>query len=208
MPLRPGVVSLLAAFALAGCASMSKDECLTADWRTVGFHDAAAGRAAETLDDHRKACAEYGVAPDLDRYLDGRTAGLTEYCRASRGYQEGIAGRSYGGVCPATLEADFKSGYDAGRRMFVVEERVREQERQLADRERRLKSTRKKIDAAQSVILTSQDANVRARALVDLQSRNRDRSDLEREIDYLNRELFRLRLEAAEARAGIDPRFR
>ncbi len=76
---------------------MNKEECLTADWRTVGFHDGAAGHPADGIDAHRQACAEYGVVPNPDRHLDGRKSGLKEYCRAVRGYQEGLAGRPYGG---------------------------------------------------------------------------------------------------------------
>jgi hypothetical protein len=186
---------------------MNKEECQTADWRTVGFHDAAAGRTADTINDHRQACAEYGVAPNLDRYLEGRKAGLKEYCRASRGYQEGLSGHEYGGVCPSNLEKDFKAGYEAGRRIFAIEDQARDQERALRDRERQLKTARKKADEAQSVIVSSNDANARARALLDLQSRNRERSDLEREIDFLSRDIQRLRRDAAQARSGTDARF-
>ena len=85
MHLRRGL-PLLLALVVSGCASMNKEECLTADWRTVGFHDGAAGHTADGIDAHRQACAEYGVVPNLDRYLDGRKSGLKEYCRAARGY--------------------------------------------------------------------------------------------------------------------------
>lgn len=207
MPLRPSAVALLAALALSGCASMNKEECLTADWRTVGFHDAAAGRTADTLGDHREACAEFGVTPNLDRYLEGRDAGLKEYCRASRGYQEGLAGRAYAGVCPAPLEKTFKDGYEAGFRIFAIEDQARDRERLMRDKERQIKAARKSIDQAQSVIVSSPDSQARSRALLDLQSRNRERSDLERDIDALAREVQRLKREAAQARSGADARF-
>lgn len=208
MLLRAGAILFLATLLLSGCASMNKEECLSADWRTVGFHDAAAGRAADTIGDHREACAEYGVTPNLDRYLDGRKAGLKEYCRASRGYQEGLAGRSYGGVCPDNLEKTFKEGYEAGRRIFDIEDQARDQERALREKERQLKATRKRIDQAQSLIVSSADSNVRSRTLLELQSRNSERSDLERQIDSLNRDIQRLKQDASQARSGADTRFR
>lgn len=208
MPPHTGVVPLLAVFALSACASMDKDECLTADWRTVGFHDAAAGRTADTIGDHREACAEYGVTPNLDRYLEGRRAGEKEYCRASRGYQEGLAGRTYAGICPAPLERPFKDGYEAGLRIHAIEDQARDQERLMRDKERQLKATRKSVEQAQSIIVSSSDSQARSRALLDLQSRNRERSDLERQIDALARDIQRLRQEAGQARSGADARFR
>ena len=67
---------------LAGCSStMSKDECRTVDWRTVGYEDGVAGRSGERIGEHRKACAEHGVTPDLNAYRAGRAEGLREYCQ-------------------------------------------------------------------------------------------------------------------------------
>ena len=34
---------LISSLGLSGCASMSKQECLSVDWRTVGYEDGAAG---------------------------------------------------------------------------------------------------------------------------------------------------------------------
>ncbi len=208
MKIRHGILSLLAAFSLAGCASMNKEECLTADWRTVGFHDAAAGRTADTIDDHRQACAEYGVVPNLDRYLEGRKKGLVEYCRSSRGYQEGLAGRAYGGVCPANLEAAFKTGYEAGHRIYELEDAARDEERKLREKERRLKEARKKLEEARNAIVVSNDVTVRARAMTELQSRTRESNALEREIDVLKRRIDRLRQDARQARSGTDAQYR
>ena len=62
---------------LGACAAkMSKDECRTVDWRTVGYEDGVAGQPGDRIGEHRRACAEYGVTPDLTAYLAGRTAGL------------------------------------------------------------------------------------------------------------------------------------
>ena len=57
-----------AALLLQGCASMNQDECLVSDWRLVGYEDGAAGQPANRIGEHRKACASYGVTPDLTAY--------------------------------------------------------------------------------------------------------------------------------------------
>jgi hypothetical protein len=61
---------------LGACAAkMSKDECRTVDWRTVGYEDGVAGQPGNRIGEHRRACAEHGVTPDLNAYLAGRDRG-------------------------------------------------------------------------------------------------------------------------------------
>src|SRR5215470_12711004 len=117
--LRGFVSALLALVALAtsGCASMSKDECLAMD---------------------RKACAKYGVRSDLDLYQAGRAQGLREYCKPANGYRLGSNGASYDGVCPADLERDFLSAYDAGQQFYTLQARVSDARAQLGAKRREL----------------------------------------------------------------------
>src|SRR5690242_16916844 len=98
---------LLVALATSGCSTMSKDECLAVNWRTVGYEDGVAGYSGDRISQHRKACAKYGVQTDLGQYQDGRAQGLREYCKPSNGYRIGSLGGSYGGVCPADMEDNF-----------------------------------------------------------------------------------------------------
>lgn len=115
---------LITTLALAGCASLSKDECLMVDWRTVGYEDGVVGRTGERIGQHRKACADHGVRPDLNAYQAGRAEGLREYCQARNGYHVGVSGAGYGGPCPADLAPAFMSAYDAGRELYVRRYRV------------------------------------------------------------------------------------
>lgn len=119
-----GVILAAAGFALAGCASMGKDECLVMDWRTVGYEDGTSGRGIEALANRRKACARHGVMPDLDAYRIGRDEGLQEFCQPDNGFRVGTSGRGYGGVCPAHLVADFTEAYDTGRTLWRLENRL------------------------------------------------------------------------------------
>ena len=45
---------------LAGCATMSPEECLQANWEEVGYNDGAAGYPVSRSAEHREACAETG----------------------------------------------------------------------------------------------------------------------------------------------------
>jgi hypothetical protein len=109
---------------LGGCSSMSANECMTTDWRTVGYEDGASGYSGDRVGKYRKACGKHGIAPDLDRYQAGREQGLREFCRPMNGFRLGESGRSYHGVCPATLDGPFVEAYESGRRLYTLRERV------------------------------------------------------------------------------------
>ncbi|MFK8052482.1 MAG: DUF2799 domain-containing protein [Woeseiaceae bacterium] len=129
----------------SGCAgTMSEDECLTSDWRTVGYEDGVLGRSGAAIGNYRKACAKAGVAPDLQEYQAGREEGLEEYCRAQNGYRVGERGGSYQGVCPAHSEPDFMAAYEEGRMLYTLRADVRSLESQIVRTENELDN----IDAA------------------------------------------------------------
>jgi uncharacterized small protein (DUF1192 family) len=127
---------LLATVLVAGCASstLSKDECRTVDWRTIGYEDGVAGRSGEQIGRHRQACAEYGVTPDLDAYRAGRAEGLREFCQPNNGYRAGASGQVYYDSCPPELAPAFLAAYDEGRELYVRERRVTDADAAIAAR--------------------------------------------------------------------------
>lgn len=88
------------AVALSGCASLSENECRTADWRGIGLQDGLQGKTLGELEEHRRACAEYTIAVSERPYLDGREEGLREFCRLDNAFRVGLNGQKYLGVCP------------------------------------------------------------------------------------------------------------
>ena len=115
---------LMAAIMVSGCATLNKSECREADWQTIGLEDGAKGQPLTYISRHRKACAEYGVTPDLDQYRLGHTAGLSQFCTPANGFKQGRAGRSYNDVCPTELEGRFLSGYDTGRELHELKSEI------------------------------------------------------------------------------------
>jgi len=115
---------------LAGCASLDRKDCMQADWYTLGLEDGARGRAVERLGDHRRACAEYGVVPNAERYMAGRNEGLKSFCTYERGYTEGRAGHAYSGACPQP--SGFLAGYNRGRELHDLYRERDELEREIA----------------------------------------------------------------------------
>src|SRR2546430_9365862 len=122
--LTPGILIL------AGCASLSKNQCLKADWYAVGLFGSAVGRPLGGTGDHRRACAEYNVTPQTERYLGGRNEGLKTFCNYERGYSNGRAGYAYVPVCAA--ESGFSAGYQRGRELHDLTQRLTEVRNHIA----------------------------------------------------------------------------
>ncbi len=138
--------SLLAAALTSGCAGgLGKDECRTADWRTIGYEDGLHGLPADRIGAHRVACAKYSVTPNLVAYTEGRERGLLEYCQPKNGYRVGLYGRSYANVCSGPTEPAFVDGYRYGRQ-------IHDTRAELRDTQARLQSARDSLVQADAAV--------------------------------------------------------
>ena len=187
----------LSTLLLGACAAkMSKDECRTVDWRTVGYEDGVAGQPGDRIGEHRRACAEYGVTPDLNAYLAGRTAGLREYCQPHNGYRAGANGYTYFDTCPADLAEAFEIAYDEGRALYVRERRVTDTERQIEDRRREIRRLEDRVaESAFDVIDTTSTAEERTQAVLDTKQAAERIGRLKAEITELEKERARYQAE-------------
>ncbi|MDH3387187.1 MAG: DUF2799 domain-containing protein [Gammaproteobacteria bacterium] len=120
MKIKRLVYNALVLLLVAGCATMDKSECREADWQIIGLEDGARGRLVSYIGNHREACAEHGVTPDLASYERGHANGIRQFCTDSNGFRQGRAGRSYNGVCPAGLQGRFLAAYETGRELYQL----------------------------------------------------------------------------------------
>ena len=130
-------------FSISGCTTLNKNECATANWELIGLGDGHNGYKVNRLDNHREACAEHNVVPDAVAYNKGRNRGLLKYCRVSNGYEEGISGHTYEGVCPAKNEPAFLDAYRFGRKLYTLKQDITALESKLAqaqENQRRLET--------------------------------------------------------------------
>ena len=117
----------LALGALSGCASLSKSECLNANWEDIGVRDGANGQPEEYLIQHSTACAKVNVAPDRGAWLHGRDKGLERYCLPHRIYNIGEYGGAFdAGICrnfdQERLVDAYQKGRDVNRRANALSE--------------------------------------------------------------------------------------
>lgn len=117
------MVVLLFVSLLAGCASMSKDDCVNADWSKIGHDDGVKGQKPEAFKRYQSSCSKHGVTADANQYNKAwAQAIVNEYCTEERGFTLGRNGKIYRDVCPAEVEPIFLRGYKRGRQLYKAAE--------------------------------------------------------------------------------------
>ena len=181
------IVVAVIAILMNGCATLSKDECLTADWYAIGYEDGAKGHVATRHAEHRKSCAEYKVTPDIQRYLDGRERGLLQFCTSNKGYLYGVNGYHYKGVCPQHLEADFMHGYLYGKYIFDLEHILNDHNKRLKIYHVQMRDLRAEIKDNEKLLVSDHlKKKERIKLLDDIKHLRKDRRHLKRKIHDLN----------------------
>ena len=175
---------------VSGCATLNKDECLYSDWRLIGFEDGSAGQPGSRIGEHRKACARHGIKPDVQAYQAGRKEGLEAYCQEIKGYNIGLSGRRYQGVCPRALEDRFLAGYDLGRAIYIATAKVYDLQTGIRASENRLVENKKALEEAEAKLVSyGLSRTERVEILADIKSLAKEQEKLENDISQLNREL-------------------
>ncbi len=150
--------------AVSGCATLNRDECVNADWETIGLEDGARGHPAERIGDHRRACAKHGVSPDLPAYESGRARGLRSYCTPNKAYQSGLNGTTgLQGLCPPDLEPAFLAAHASGFRVHQAAAEASQAKRALESAEQTLARLEEDIEGHRAVIV-AEDSSGAARA--------------------------------------------
>lgn len=136
-PARLGLAAAIVAL-LAGCASMTEEECLTADWYERGLSDGRNGQPYDYLAQHREACAKVDIVPQENAYRKGHTLGIRDYCTPENGARLGRHGGYYRNACPADLHGAFVARYQSAYRIHQAEQRVNSLTNDIQRKEREL----------------------------------------------------------------------
>lgn len=172
--------ALASVLVLGGCASMSPEECRSADWYDVGQHDGQSGRSRSNIESHAKACGEVHISPDRGLYQKGWARGIVSYCTPQNGMEVGRRGGSYSGSCPAELDPAFRERYRLGREVYDAQQEINRLDSDSRTQERKLKDA-KNDDA-------KRQARRELRDIDDRQRRARDRLyDAERRANRASR---------------------
>jgi len=141
---------ITAAFVAGGCATMSAEQCMVADWYQLGERDALAGLGSDHLANRAEACREEGYEADTAAWYAGFDAAIPAFCTLGNGFRYGQAGNSYRYTCPPELQAEFLEGYDVGAELHALEQ-------QVAASQRGLNNIQSNIERAQNADTPNQE---------------------------------------------------
>ncbi|MFB2862358.1 DUF2799 domain-containing protein [Aeromonas sp. MdU4] len=128
---------------LAGCSSLSEDECRTMSWYNLGYQDGEQGKTRDQARDYVSTCGEYGLRVDEAEWKRGYDKGLELYCIPELAYGKGKAGQEYLGVCPN--DASFLKQYQRGYEEYKLATRLREIRDELDRTEREIDELERSI---------------------------------------------------------------
>ncbi len=133
----------------------------------IGLEDGAKGHPLTYIGNHRKACAEFGVTPNLDQYRTGHQAGVARYCTPGNGFKQGRAGRTYNNVCPAELDGQFLAGYDTGRELHELKSGIDHQLREARVAKAEKTELEKNLQNVESMLISGVVSAVDRKALLE-----------------------------------------
>ncbi|ENM5904709.1 DUF2799 domain-containing protein [Vibrio mimicus] len=115
---------------LSACSSMTPEECRSANWQQIGYLDGQNGTNPAIINDYIKDCREAGVYPDQELWHRGFEQGTVLFCSPDNGYRVGKQGREYYGVCSSQ---QFLTNYQQGYQDYLVQKRLDEINKSIAD---------------------------------------------------------------------------
>ena len=196
------------AYLVAGCSGMSEQACVSADWRTVGFEDGSLGRPESNIGRYRNACADHGVAPDLETYRLGHAEGVQVYCRESNGFAVGYSGASYQNVCPVDQEAAFVAEYNEGRHLFTLESALASVDSRIAANYRSQENIKQELTTiAASMIASDTTPEQRIAMVTRTAELGRRHGQLTSEIQQLERDRAYAERQALDYRQALAGTF-
>ena len=190
--------------ALSGCASMSSEECANSDWVAVGYEDGSRGYTTDKFAGRRKACAKHGVTADFQAYQQGRAEGLVEFCQPARGFNLGVNGGTYHGVCDVAMEEEFLDAYRVGSQLYSLRSNVNNASSKIYYKEAELERVKDKIRAKEAELI-SDDVTTEQRVLLlaDLKELSERTGELEAEIERLIADRARYEYELRDYEATV-----
>ena len=128
---------ILACFTLSACTyqSLTKEQCLSGDWKGIGYQDGVLGQYPDRIVEHAEACADTGVRPDINAWQKGREEGLKYYCTADNFYRLGINGYAIHYVCDKAKMPQLQKIYRQAYEQYDLQQKISSAQQQIRENE-------------------------------------------------------------------------
>ena len=124
---------VILAFLLSACSSVPSEKCQEADWYEIGRRDGALGTPLDQKNlEIPGLCHNSNEKFNEDLYINGRNAGLVEYCQPNNGFELGREGGNYRSVCPPEVEQKFLESYRRGQKVRKLQEANQDIDRKIS----------------------------------------------------------------------------
>ena len=182
----------------SGCATLNKSECLNANWQIIGMEDGAKGRLSTYIGQHREACAEHNIVPNLAQYQSGYKTGVSQFCTESSGFAKGKSGYRYNGVCPAELSEGFLSGYRRGSQLYAISSSINNYRSKINNHRHEIKKIKKKVALIETKLISSTATSTQRIIML------RDLRDLQKRQGKLESNIRRLEIQSAKRQVEYE----
>lgn len=179
----------LVTIALNGCSSLSKEECVNADWHLIGLEDGTRGYSVSRVGSHREACAKVGVVPNIDQYRAGLNEGYRIYCAPANGYTTGLGGATYQNVCEGAGAKQFVDAYQHGRDIYRLRQALAALDQQIHEGQETIESLTLESEAhEEQLVHHANSPSERQRLLNTIKGNEQEAAALAESLVYSERE--------------------
>jgi len=183
---------LLALSQLGACAVMSKQECLNADWRNVGYGVGSNGNSSisDAFNLRERTCAKHGAAANWKQFRQGHSDGIVQFCQLSNALELGVNGTSRAideRVCPERDYPGFRNAFRVGYKLHELRNRVYRSNSVISDLNSRIYRYQKDIRRINKELNSNEIDKQQAKYL------RRERREIRRYIYDLDREIEQCR---------------
>lgn len=198
--------AVVALITLAGCETMSAEECATADWRALGYADADRS-GQDGLANRAESCAEKGITADVSAYRSGFDNGLRAFCQPGRGFDFGRRGSTFNGYCPADLDEDFRYAYSDGRRVYDLQQEIDRARTAVDTAMRRRDELDDDIRGQEGLLQAATTEDERRRIRATIEGMRRERRDANDDIRVAQEQLPSLNYQMSRLRSELSGRW-
>jgi len=122
---------LLVLIQLGACAVISKDQCLNADWRKIGYDVGSNGNIDKNsaFEKRKRTCEKHNAIADWKQFELGHSDGIVSFCQLDNAIALGAKGISKAinkNICSERDYPGFRDAFRAGYKLYALNTRVNE----------------------------------------------------------------------------------
>ncbi len=125
------VIILSSALLLNGCAVMSKNDCMNANWNLIGQQDGFKGNGS-LLQQRAQACVKHQIVLDNDSYASGYNKGLKNYCNPQTVFDYALQGNGNYQSCPMEMQNRLRPYYTVANNFYKADKQLKSLEDDIA----------------------------------------------------------------------------